>query len=51
MGKLYVCIPIERKDYVINGKLVSSREINEDIVIDDITQESVSVTPKLDTSD
>lgn len=33
----------ERKDYVIDGKLVSSREINEDIAIEDISQESVSV--------
>lgn len=30
----------ERKDYVINGKLVSTREITEDILIEDISQES-----------
>lgn len=33
----------ERKDYVIDGKLVSTREITEDILIEDISQESVSI--------
>ncbi len=33
----------ERKDYAIDGKLISSRELIEDINIGDISQESVSV--------
>lgn len=32
----------ERKDYVIDGKLISSRELIEDINIGDVSQESVS---------
>lgn len=34
----------ERKDYVIDGKLISSRELIEDINIGDVSQESVSVS-------
>jgi hypothetical protein len=34
----------ERKDYSIDGKLMSSREIGEDTLIQDISQESVSVS-------
>ena len=35
---------LERKDYVIDGKLISSREIGQDTLIEDVSQESVSVS-------
>ena len=39
-----IYIQTERKDYTIDGKLQSSREMNEDTLIEDVSQESVSVT-------
>ena len=35
-------VSTERKDYIIDSKLISSRDINQDTVIEDVSQESVS---------